>query len=270
LLSQHSNDSTAIVAGGTDVIVMMKNQMLKPTCMVAIDDIKSLKYINQDADGLKVGALTTMTDIANSPIVNEKFKMLSDAAEVMGSPQVRNTATIVGNLSRACPSADTAIPLLALGANLKVVSVDGEKLVSLDDFFIGPGETVLENTDLITEIQVPNPAPNASGTYLRIASRTALAIAIVGVAAVITYDSQKSQVIEAKIVLGAVAPTPIRATKAEEMLKGQTVDEKLIEEAAKASAEEAKPISDVRGSAAYRKEMVRVLTANALKQTISI
>ena len=264
-LAQYKKQAT-VLAGGTDVMVLLKGQAITPSYIIKLDAIKGLDYIVQDDKGLKIGALATMADIAGSTVVKERFPLLAYAADEMGSPQVRNTATVVGNLCRAAPSADTAPPLLALGAKLKVVSSAGERIVNLGDFFIGPGETVLRNDEMVIEIQIPNLPPNTYGVYTRTSSRAALSIAQVSAAVVVTLDSTKSSVVEARIVLGSVAPTPIRATQAEEALKGQTINDEIIKKAAGEAMSAAKPISDVRSSAAYRKEMVKALVERALRQ----
>ena len=268
-LSQYKKQAT-VLAGGTDVMVLLKGQAITPSYIIKLDAIKDLDYIVQDDKGLKIGALATMSDIAGSTVVKERFPLLAYAAGEMGSPQVRNTATVVGNLCRASPSADTAPPLLALGAKLKVVSSAGERIVNLEDFFIGPGETVLRNDEMVIEIQIPNLPPDTYGVYTRTSSRAALSIAQVSAAVVVTLDSTKSSVVEARIVLGSVAPTPIRATQAEEALKGQTINDETIKKAAGEAMSAAKPISDVRSSAAYRKEMVKALVERALRQVTAI
>ena len=264
-LSQYKKQAT-VLAGGTDVMVLLKGQVITPSYIIKLDAIKDLDYIVQDDKGLKIGALATMSDIACSSVVKERFPLLAYAAGEMGSPQVRNTATVVGNLCRAAPSADTAPPLLALGAKLKVISSVGERTINLEDFFIGPGETVLRNDEMVIEIQIPNLPPDTYGVYTRTSSRAALSIAQVSAAVVVTLDSTKTSVVEARIVLGSVAPTPIRATQAEEALKGQTINDETIKKAAGEAMSAAKPISDVRSSAAYRKEMVKALVERALRQ----
>ncbi|MDP2917605.1 MAG: xanthine dehydrogenase family protein subunit M [Dehalococcoidia bacterium] len=264
LIAKYKN--ARLLAGGTDLKVMMGCRGLMPSRVISLESVSDLNYITYDKAGLRIGALATMTDVSNAPVVREKFPMLAQATEQMGSPQIRNTATLIGNLCRAAPSADTAPPLIALGAKVKLVSASGERVIPLEQFFIGPGETVLRSDEILAEVQVSNPAPNTSGTYVRVSARNAMAIAIVGVAALVTMDAKRTGISDARIVLGAVAPTPIRATRAEYLLKGKPADAALIEKAAQAAAEASKPISDTRGTARYRREMVRVLVNQALKQ----
>lgn len=265
LLSRYKGEAR-IIAGGTDLMVMIKSRDVMPAYVITLEGIPDLNYIRHSSEGLKIGAMATMADVVGLPIVQEKFSVLADAVREMGSPQIRNTATVAGNLCRAAPSADTAAPLLALGAKVKIASSSGERVVGLEDFFLGPGETILHSDEMLTEIQVSNPLPSTLGAYVRAAAREAVAIAQVGVAIVITLDANKTNIADARIVLGAVAPTPIRATQAEDILKGEAINDELIEKAAQAAAAAAKPISDIRGSAEYRMEMVKVLVNQALMQ----
>ena len=184
------------------------------------------------------------------------------AVRELGSIQVRNRATIVGNVCRASPSADTLPPLIADGAMVSIHGGQGRRSLPLEDFFTGPGKTVLQPDELVTEIVVPAPAPRTGKVYIKHGRRKAMELATVGVAVTLTEGS------DVRIVLGAVAPTPIRAKKAEALLRGRTIDGALIERAAQAAVEESRPISNVRASAEYRREMVRVLTRRALMQAM--
>lgn len=270
LLFKHKGKAS-LIAGGTDLVVSMKRRETTPQYVINLKAIPGLDDIHYAGrEGLRIGALASMHDIENSPIIQGRFPILSSAAGQMGSPSVRNMETIGGNLGRAAPSADSAPPLIALGAKVKIASPKGERTIGIEEFFLGPGETVLQSDEILTEIQIPNPPPHTRGVYLKMPAGRKIGIAMVGVAVVVTLDSKYASIVDAKIVLGAVAPTPIRATKAEDMLKGKAIEKQLIEKAAQAAAGEAKPISDIRASASYRKEMVKVLTAQALTQaTIS-
>lgn len=265
LLSRYK-DKARLIAGGTDLMVLMKNRDIMPSYVINLEAISDLDYIRHDEDGLKIGALTTIHDIESSSIIQERFTVLADAARQMGSPQIRNMATVAGNLCRAAPSADMAPALIGLGAKVKVAGPGGDKVIALGDFFIGAGETVLQSNEILTEVRIPNSSPHTLGVYLKMMARAAVSIAQVGVAVIVTLNAEHSSIVEAKIVLGAVAPTPIRATQAEDILKGKSVEDKLIEKAARAAAEAAKPISDIRCTADYRQEMVRVLVNRAIRQ----
>ena len=175
---------------------------------------------------------------------------------------MRNRATIIGNVCRASPSADTLPPLIADGAQVVIHGSAGERQVALEDFFTGPGKTVLKPDELVTEIRVPAPAPRTGKVYIKHGRRKAMELATVGVAVTLTENA------EVKIVLGAVAPTPIRAKRAEHILSGKKIDAALIEQAAQAALEESRPISNVRASAGYRREMVGVLTRRAIEQAL--
>jgi CO/xanthine dehydrogenase FAD-binding subunit len=266
MLSQHKGEAMAI-AGGTDLVTKLRDRALFPKYLIKIKGLPDLDYIRySEAEGLKIGALAPNQSVANSPPIREKFRFLAEAVGLIGTVQVRNLGTIGGNLCNAAPSADAAPPLTALGAKGKLVSSRGERVVDLEGFFTGPGATVLEADEILAEIQVPNPPPHSGGAYLKIA-RTAVDIAVVGVAASITLGGDGS-CSDAGIVLGAVAPVPLRARKAEAALKGKKLEGTVIEEGARLAAEESRPISDVRGSAEYRKEMVRVLTGRAINEAL--
>jgi CO/xanthine dehydrogenase FAD-binding subunit len=265
LLSKYGK-SAKVIAGGTDLLVKMKERELAPQYLVGLKGINDLDYIEYDeVGGLRIGALTSNDSVAGSVVIREKFGLLSEAAAKIGTPQIRNMGTIVGNLCNAAPSADTAPPLIALGARVKLVSSKGERTVLLEEFFTGPGETVLQTNELLTEIQVPKPIPGTRGVYIKLFPRGAVDIAAVGVA-VLLILSDDGTCSDAKIVLGAVAPTPVRANMAEAVIKGKQGKNGVIEEVAETAAEEARPISDVRCSADYRREMVKVLTRRALVQ----
>ncbi len=267
LLSQYRK-AAKVIAGGTDLLVKMKERELAPQYLVGLKGITDLDYIEYDeVDGLRIGALTSNDSIAGSVVIREKFGLLSEAAAKMGTPQIRNIGTVGGNLCNGAPSADTAPPLIALGARLKLVSSKGERTVPLEEFFTGPGETVLQIDELLTEIQVPKQIPGTRGVYLKLFPRGTVDIAAVGVA-VLLILGRDGTCSDAKIVLGAVAPTPMRATMAEAVIKGKQDKNEVIEEVAETASEEVRPISDVRCSADYRREMVKVLTRRALVQCL--
>lgn len=255
-----------IIAGGTDLMVSVKNRAEEPAWIIDLKNIPALKYISHDKKGLVIGTLATIYDVESSSIVNEKFGVLADAARQMGSPQVRYMATVTGNICRAAPSADMAPALIALDASVRIISTGGERMVKLEMFFIGPGKSILRSDEICTEIQIPNPPLNTSGVYLKMTAGPSVGIALVGAAVILTFDSERASVVDARIALGSVAPTPLRATEAENILKGNVPDGELIEKAARAAAAEARPISDIRSSAEYRKEMVKVLVNRALRQ----
>ncbi len=268
LLLQH-NGKARVIAGGTDLVVRMKQKLMTPEYLVDITYIPGLDKIEYDEkSGLKIGALCTHSQIESSLLVREKFGVLAQAAHTIGSVQVRNLGTIGGNLCHAAPSADSAPALIGLDAKVRILGTRGERKLKLKDFFKGPGETALKSDEILISVEVPNPPPHSAAVYLKQSPRKAMDLAVVGVAVVLWLTAADSTCAGIRIALGAIAPTPIRAKRAEEMVQGKKVDEGLIGEAARVASEEAKPISDVRGSVEYRKEIVEVLTRRGIQQTI--
>jgi len=256
-----------VIAGGTDLVPKLKRREIgAPEHVIDLKSVPGLDNIEYDAAGLSLGALVTIGAVETAAIIGEKFGVLAQAARSMASPQVRNRGTIAGNICNAVPSADSAPPLLTLGAKLKLISQKGERIVGIEDFFTGPNQTTLSNDEILEEIHIPHPPPNSQGIYLKLTPRRAMDLAIVGVAAVVT--AQDGVCKDIRIALGAVAPAPIRAKKAEAVLKRQKFDDNLIEKAARTAAGEARPIDDHRASAEYRRDMVEVLVKRAIKQAI--
>jgi len=268
LLSQHKGRAK-VIAGGTDVVPQLKRREIKaPQYIIDLKEIPGLDYIKYDeVNGLTLGALATIHAVETSSIIREKFNILFQATESMASAQVRNRGTVVGNICNAVPSADTAPALLTLEAKVKLVSQRGTRMVNIEDFFTAPNQTVLTAEEIVQEIQIANLPPNSKGRYLKLTPRRSMDLAMVGVAVVVIPEDGVCQ--DARIALGAVAPTPIRAKGAEGILKGQRFSEKIIEKAAQVAAEESRPIDDHRASAEYRREMVKVLTRRAIEQAVS-
>jgi CO/xanthine dehydrogenase FAD-binding subunit len=268
MLSQYKGRAK-VIAGGTDILPKLKRREIKaPEYIINLKGIPNLDYIKYDeVGGLRLGALATIHAVETSPIVQERFGVLFQAAESMASTQVRNRGTIAGNLCNAVPSADTAPALLTLEASLKLTGQRGERIVNIEDFFTGPNETVLTNEEILQEIHVPDLPPHSRGRYLKLTPRRSMDLAIVGVAVVVTAEDGICN--DIRIALGAVAPTPIRARRAEDIVRGQKLSDEVIERTARIAAEECHPISDHRASAEYRCDMVEVLTKQAIKQAIS-
>lgn len=259
------NGQASILAGGTDLLVEIKEQLKQPDYVINIKKIPGLDCLAYDeVEGLRIGALVTVRRIETSPLVQAKYASLAQAARDLASIQVRCRATVAGNICRASPSADTLPPLIADAATVKVFGPQGERVILLEEFFTGPGKTVLVQDEVLIEIAVPAPPPHTGKVYLKHGRRKAMELATVGVAVTLTLAGEICQ--EVRIVLGAVAPTPIRARQAEVVLRGQVVNQAAISTAAEAAQAESRPISDVRSSADYRREMVRVLTGRAITQ----
>ena len=254
-----------VLAGGTDLLISMKKREQVPEHLINLKGIKGLNAIRYDEkQGLAIGGLATVGDIERSQIVKEKFTALWDAVNVMAAPQVRNLGTIGGNLCSAVPSADTAPPLITLGASVRLLGTNGERSVPVEFFFKGPGESVLKADEILVEVLVPNPPENSGGAYFKLMRRNAMDLALVGAAVFLRINKDKKVCQEARIALGAVAPTPMRAPKAEQVLVGREVNEETAKEAGNTARLEAKPISDIRASEAYRRDMVGVLTKRAI------
>jgi carbon-monoxide dehydrogenase medium subunit len=254
-----------VFAGGTDLLVAMKKREAVVEHLINLKGIPELKGIGYDEkEGLKIGALVTLCEVEQSKTVREKYPILWEAVSVMASPQVRTLGTMGGNLSSGVPSADTAPSLIVLGAVVKLKGINGERRVRVEDFFRGPGESVLRSDEILIQILIPKPLDGSGGTYLKLMRRNALDLALVGVAVFLRLDLDKQICTEARIALGAVAPTPIRAPMAEEILLGKKVDEVLAGEAGKAASGVCRPISDIRSSLEYRCNMVEVLTRRAV------
>jgi CO/xanthine dehydrogenase FAD-binding subunit len=265
LLAQHGAEAK-VIAGGTDVMVDIKFKE-EPGSLVNIKKIPGLSGIKENGGSLRIGALTTIRELETSAILREKLPVLWEAAHQFASLQVRNTATIGGNIGRASPSGETLAPLLVLDAKAKVAFADGEKTEPFSAFFQGPGKTTMGAKGLLTEIEVPYPAAGTKSVYLKHAVRGAMDIAMVGVAVMITPDAGKNNIQDVRIGLGAVAPTPIRATKTEALLRGKPLGPVLLKEAAILAASEASPINDQRSSAENRRWIVEALTRRGLEQT---
>jgi CO/xanthine dehydrogenase FAD-binding subunit len=268
LLSQNKGRAR-VIAGGTDLLPKLKRREIKaPQYLIDLKRIPNLDYVTYDeVGGLSLGALVTIHAVETSPIVQERYGVLFQAAKSMASTQVRNRGTIAGNLCNAVPSADTAPALLTLEASLRLTSQKGERIVNIEDFFTGPNETVLTDEEILQEIHVPSLPPHSRGTYLKLTPRRSMDLALVGVAAVVVAEDGVCD--DIRIALGAVAPTPIRASRAEEVVRGQRLSDEVIERAAQIASGECHPISDHRASAEYRCTMVEVLTKRAIQQAIS-
>jgi carbon-monoxide dehydrogenase medium subunit len=267
LLTQYQGNSK-IIAGGTELVNQMKKKVMTPEYVIDITYIPGLNRIEYDArNGLKIGALCPLMDLECSPLVKERHDALARAVHTIGSVQVRNLGTIGGNLCNAAPSADSVPILIGMDATARIFGPAGERRIELKDFFTGPGLTVLATGEILVGIDVPNPPPRSAAVYLKQSLRRAMDLAVVGVAVVLSLAPDHS-LADIRIVLGAVAPTPIRAMKAEAVIRGKKLDCPLIREASRAASDEAEPISDIRSSKEYRKDMVAVLTERALQHTL--
>jgi len=267
VLAQRGSEAK-LVAGGTDLLPQMKNGVTRPGCVVDISRLSELRSIALDASGgLRLGAAVAARQIERDARLAKAFPSLVESAALVGSIQIRNLATVGGNLCNAAPSADMAPPLIALEAEAVIAGPKGRRRVPLASFFEGVRTTVLGPDELLIELVVPAPGPRSGGHYLRHTPRRELDIAVVGVASQITLSNGVCG--KARISLASVAPTPVRATAAERMLEGQPLTKERVEEAATLAVEAARPISDQRGSAEFRKHLVRVLTRRTLTTALA-
>lgn len=254
---------TKVVAGGTDLLPQLRNGVLKPGWVVDLSAVAELRAISDAPDGgLRIGASVTARELELDARVRSRYPVLAESAAMVGSVQVRNLATLGGNLCNAAPSADMAPPLLALDAEAVIAGPSGQRRVSMASFFLGVRRTVLAPGELLLEIIVPAQGAQSGGNYLRHTPRRELDIAVVGVASQVTLTGGKCTT--ARIALAAVAPVPLRATDAEQALVGQPLTPQQIERAAELASGAARPIDDHRGSIEFRNHLVRVLTRRSL------
>jgi CO/xanthine dehydrogenase FAD-binding subunit len=264
LLARYA-EKAEVYAGGTDLLVAMKQREKIPEHLIDLKGIAEMKGIHLEGrKGIHIGSLTTLAELEGSGVVKESYSVLWDAVSVMASPQVRTLGTIGGNLCGAVPSADTAPPLISLGASVELVGPNGERSVLVENFFKGPKESVLSKNELLKEVFIPNLAEFASGSYVKLMRRNALDLALVGVAAYLSLNSNGRTCKEARIALGAVAPTPIRAPQAEKVLTGRPIDITRAGEAGRVSSQACSPITDIRSTSGYRCSMVEVMTKRAV------
>ena len=267
LLREHSGDGK-VLAGGTDLLVKMKHRRLMPSHLISIKGIAGLDYVDyKPGEGLRVGALTTIESVKRSPVVRKMYPVLFQAAAYMATIAIRNRATLVGNICNGSPSAETAPALVVLGARVRIVGPGAERVVAVEDFFTGPGCTVLEPGEIVAEIQVPEPPAGSAGVYEKHSLRR-MDVAMVGVAALVAPAGETCG--DIRIALSAVAPTPMRARKAEDVLRGLAPTVDLIAAAARAAAEESRPVTDIRGTAESRRKTVETLTARAIHQALKV
>lgn len=259
-----------LLAGGTDLLLHMREGTVAPGIVMSLKQLSELRKIEAtDEAGLRIGAMATLRQVARSPELQRQAPCLVETALLMASEQIRSLATVGGNLCNAAPSADMAPPLIALDAAVRIIGPAGERRLPLEEFFLGPGQTALQPNELLAEIEVPSTL--RATRYLRLTPRANMDIAVVGVAAGLQLVD--GAVSSARVVLGAVAPVPLRVRAAEDALLGQELSTETIRTAATIAAQACSPISDVRGSEWYRRRMVDVLvrrTFNALSETVAV
>ena len=267
LLRQHAGQAK-VLAGGTDLFLRMRRRALLPEVVVDLKRIAELSELRYSAqEGLHIGATVTHGEVVDHPAVQQHYGALATAANWVGSLQTRHRGTVVGNLCNASPAADTAPALLSYGAIVTMVGPEGQREVPLEAFFQGPGRTALGPAEIVTALRLPA-VPERCGWGFGRRTRTVIDIALVSSCAVV--QAHNGVCGEVRISLGAVGPTPLRATRAEAVLRGQQPSAALVAEASRVAADEARPISDVRCSAAYRKDMVEVLSKRCVESALSM
>jgi CO/xanthine dehydrogenase FAD-binding subunit len=255
LLRKHSPKAT-LIAGGTDVMINIRNKEFAPEVLISLRGLEGLRYIEK-TDGYHIGALTTHAMLEQSDMVKVELSALNDAACQVGSVQIRNVATIGGNICNAAPSADTAGPLLALGATVVLEGPRGSREVPIVDFFTAPSETVLRNNEVLVEFHIPEKPGRFGSAYWKHSRRKAMDLPLLGIAVALTL-TESEEIFNARIALTVAAPVPMRAYKAEEFLNGKPLDNEVLAEAGRIASSEASPRDSLRGKAWYRREMIEV------------
>jgi carbon-monoxide dehydrogenase medium subunit len=263
LLQQHGEDAK-ILSGGQSLIPMMKLRIARPAYLVDINRITGLSYVKEDGGFLKIGGLTREAELEASPLVRAKYPILVDTAHVIADPQVRNLATVAGNLAHGDPANDHPATMLALGAQVVATGARGERIIPIEEFFLSLFSTALQQGEILTEIRIPIPPARSGGAYFKL-ERKVGDFATAAVATQVTLDD-KGTVQRAGIGLTNVGATPIKAKKAEDFLRGKELDAANIAQAAQFAADEAQPSSDLRGPAVYKKGLVKELTKRALSR----
>ena len=263
LLQQHGEDAK-ILSGGQSLIPMMKLRIARPGYLIDINRISGLSYITEEGGFLKIGGLTREAELESSPVIRAKYPILLDTAHVIADPQVRNLATVAGNLAHGDPANDHPATMLALGAQVVATGAHGERIIPIEEFFLSLFSTALQPGEILTEIRIPVPPARSGGAYLKL-ERKVGDFATAAVAAQVTLDG-KGAAQRVGIALTNVGPTPIKAKKAEDFLRGKKLDEANIRQAAQLAAEDAQPSSDLRGPAEYKKGLVKELAKRSLSR----
>lgn len=254
-----------LLAGGTDLLVRMKREDITPTALVNLKRINALNEIKSDKNGIRIGALSSISSIENSQAIRRSYPVLSQSAGTLGTRSIRNLATIGGNIGRASPASDMSPALIVLQAKVAAQGPSGKREMEIENIFTGPGATSLSSGEIITSFILPNMAPNTGAAYLKMGRRSGGGdCALVGVAVLLTMSNGEAG--DIRIVFSSVGPKPMRARHAEEVIMSGTLTEERMKEAARTAEGEMSPITDMRCSASYRRELIRVLTFRALQE----
>ena len=268
LLAKHGPEAK-LIAGGTDLVSEMRWGEWRPQYVLSLSQIPDLDEIQFDKTaGLRMGAACTIGEIERSKVIKEYYPLLAQAASVLGSMEIRNRATVGGNLCTAAPSADMPPSLLVHGAKAVIATKKGEKVVALEDFFTGPKKTILNHDEILVRLEMPPVEPNSAGEYIKFGRRNAMEIAMIGVAALITLEDGNDTCKTARLAFATAAPTPIRAKEAEKILNGKKLIQETIDQAAESASREASPRTSWRTTEEYRRDLIRVLTRRAIKKAL--
>lgn len=252
------------IAGGTDLMVRIKNSEISPPALISLRSISELRSI-EIGELTHLGAMTPISDLIQHQALSHKFPVLIEAAKRLGSIQIRNVATIGGNLCNSSPCADMALPLLVLEAKLRLQNPHGSRIIPLNEFFIGPGETCLTPDEILTDILLKSPSAAAKSTFMK-KGRVKMDLAIASVAALLEMDGERC--LKARLAAGSVAPVPLRLSRVEALFEGATITKELLAEAQQLAAQSVAPITDIRASKEYRRQIVAVYVKRALKKIL--
>jgi len=265
LLNDHGEDAK-IIAGGTALVIMLNQRLIMPSYLVSLRKLPGLDTVKSVDGALQLGALVTHRAVETSPLVRDQIPVLAETYRQVATLRIRNMATVGGTLAHADPSQDSPVTLMALDARVRLISKGGSREVPLNEFFTDYYETVLQPDELLTDVLVPAPKPHTGSIYLKFLPRTEDDYATVGVAASVEIEPASQRCQECRIVMGGVAPTPLRVQEAEALLSGQKWAPELLRNAASLAQEHTDPISDSRGSSDYKREMAGVCVRRALEQ----
>jgi carbon-monoxide dehydrogenase medium subunit len=264
-------EGTRIVAGATDFLVRWRQGLWKPRAVLNIKRIPGLDGVSYSPEtGLSLGSLVTIRTLELHPLIREHYAALSQAAATFAGVQIRNLATVGGNVCNASPAGDSLPALIAYGAECRLMGAEGERVVPLESFLLGPGRTALRSAELLVALRLPPLPPHTGAFYIKHSPRSAMDISAVGVASVVTLEGQDGACREVRIALGAVAPTPIRSTSAEALLRGQHLDGAAIQQATRAAVEDTRPIDDIRSTARHRRAIVEALVERTLRSAVQM
>jgi aerobic carbon-monoxide dehydrogenase medium subunit len=259
---------TYFLAGGTDLFVRMKRGEIAPSSLVNLKRLGMNRIEREPGKGLRIGALVKISEIEHSSVILSGYPVLAQAAGLLGSPSIRNLGTIGGNIGRASPASDMTPSLIILSARITTEGPKGRKETDLPRFFLGPGKTILSPNEVITHFFIPELPPQTGSVYLKVGRREGMDCTLAGVATLLTVSHKTNEATGARIALASVGPVSLRAKRAEEILLSGSLTEERIKEAAQRASEEATPITDIRATGSYRKEMVKVLTYRALSKAL--